>query len=61
MSDDILSYSSDKQGIVTNRTLPMDREPEIISLRPERLTDYIGQTEVIETLKIAIEAAKPNS
>lgn len=73
MSDDILSYKSEsdksgsdksepdkfeQQGIVTNETLPMDLEPEIISLRPERLRDYIGQAEAIETLEIAIEAAK---
>lgn len=58
MSDDIISYSSEKQGIVTKSALPMDQEPEIISLRPERLSDYIGQAEVLETLEIAIEAAK---
>ncbi len=58
MSDDIISYSSEKQGIVTKATLPMDQEPEIISLRPERLCDYIGQAEVLETLEIAIKAAK---
>jgi len=43
---------------VTSKNLPMDLEPEIISLRPERLTDYIGQEDVIETLQIAIAAAK---
>ncbi len=58
MSDDIISYSSEKQGIVTGAPLPMDQEPEIISLRPERLCDYIGQAEVLETLEIAIKAAK---
>jgi len=58
MSDDIISYSSEKQGIVTKSTLPIDHEPEIISLRPERLCDYIGQAEVLETLEIAIKAAK---
>lgn len=36
----------------------MDAEPDIISLRPEHLSDYIGQGEVLETLKIAIQAAK---
>ncbi|MGB9499291.1 MAG: Holliday junction branch migration DNA helicase RuvB [Dissulfuribacterales bacterium] len=58
MSDDIISYSSEKQGIVTKSTLPMDQEPEIISLRPERLCDYIGQAGVLETLEIAIKAAQ---
>ncbi len=58
MSDDILSYSSEQQGILTSDTLPIDQEPEIISLRPERLHEYIGQSEVLETLEIAIEATK---
>jgi Holliday junction DNA helicase RuvB len=58
MVDDILKYASSNQGIVTGGTLPVDREPEIQSLRPEQLSDYIGQIEVVETLKIAIEAAK---
>ena len=58
MSDDIISYSSEEQGILTSSTLPIDQEPEIISLRPERLHEYIGQSEVLETLEIAIEATK---
>ena len=37
--------------------LPIDEEPDLQSLRPECLSDYIGQTEVVETLRIAIEAA----
>jgi Holliday junction DNA helicase RuvB len=35
----------------------MDHDPEIVSLRPARLSEYIGQGPVVETLKIAIEAA----
>jgi Holliday junction DNA helicase RuvB len=58
MSDDIISYSSEKPGILTSDILPIDQEPEIISLRPERLSEYIGQSEVLETLEIAIEATK---
>jgi Holliday junction DNA helicase RuvB len=38
--------------------MSVDQEPEILSLRPERFSDYVGQIEVVETLKIAIEAAK---
>ncbi|MBW1697232.1 MAG: Holliday junction branch migration DNA helicase RuvB [Deltaproteobacteria bacterium] len=49
--------STPEHGIVSKNSLPMDREPETVSLRPERLEDYIGQREVVETLKIAIEAA----
>ncbi len=58
MSDDIFTYASDQEGILTNAMLPVDQEPEIISLRPERLHEYIGQAEVLETLQIAIEATK---
>ena len=57
MSDDIISYSSDNQGPVTGELLAEDKDAGILSLRPERLTDYVGQAEVVETLKIAIEAA----
>ncbi len=34
-----------------------DRDFELQSLRPGRLSDYVGQKEVVDTLKIAIEAA----
>ena len=57
MTDKILTYSSNPQGLVNNAPLPVDQEPDIISLRPEHLSDYIGQTEVVKTLKIAIKAA----
>ena len=57
MPDDIISYSSDKQDIVSGVPLPEDQEPQILSLRPESLSDYVGQAEVVETLKIAIEAS----
>lgn len=57
MTDDILTYSSDKQDIITGTSTPVDQDSEILSLRPERLTDYIGQAKVVETLKIAIDAA----
>jgi Holliday junction DNA helicase RuvB len=57
MSDDVFSFSSEKQGVVSGEPLPDDQEPEILSLRPEFLTDYVGQADVVETLKIAIEAS----
>ena len=57
MSDDVFSYNSDKQGIVSGEPIQDDQEPEILSLRPEYLSDYVGQAEVVETLKIAIEAS----
>lgn len=61
MSDSILTHRSDETSIVKGALQPDDRDPEILSLRPERLDAYIGQAEVVETLKIAIEAAKLRS
>jgi Holliday junction DNA helicase RuvB len=58
MADDILTHSSEQQNLLSRQSLPMDEEPEVLSLRPERLSDYVGQSEIVETLKIAIEAAK---
>lgn len=46
------------QTIVSAEPQPADKEFETISLRPEKLSEYIGQRDVVETLKIAIEAAK---
>ena len=58
MADDILSFSSDTAGVVTPRTTPEDKMPDMVSLRPVRFEDYVGQTATVETLKIAIQAAK---
>ncbi len=57
MSDDVIKYSSEKQGLISGAALPEDDAPDILSLRPERLSDYVGQEEIVETLKIAIQAA----
>jgi len=57
MPDDIISYVSDEQDLTTGAAMTEDKDPEILSLRPESLSDYVGQTEVVETLKIAIEAS----
>ncbi len=58
MTDTLLTYSSDPQGMVAGSDLPIDKMPEIRSLRPEALTDYVGQRETVETLSIAIQAAR---
>jgi holliday junction DNA helicase RuvB len=58
MTDNIWTYASKTHGIVSGARCPEDREPEILSLRPKLLSEYIGQNEVVETFKIAIEAAK---
>jgi len=53
-SDDLNSLD----GILSGGSMPDDDEPEILSLRPEKLSDYVGQTELVEIFRIAIEAAK---
>jgi len=58
MADDILTHSSDRPELLSGKQLPMDQETEILSLRPDRLIDYVGQAEIVEALKIAIEAAR---
>ena len=58
MTDDFLTRAAPEKGVLSRSTLPEDREPEILSLRPVRLDEYIGQREVVETLRIAIEAAQ---
>ena len=58
MPDPLFTHRSDDTAILDGNVQPDDRDPEIVSLRPERLGDYVGQAEVVETLKIAIEAAK---
>ncbi len=57
MKDDTLTRGSALKGIVDSDCLTDDGDPEILSLRPERLADYVGQGDVVNTLKIAIEAA----
>ncbi|MCG8633586.1 MAG: Holliday junction branch migration DNA helicase RuvB [Desulfobacterales bacterium] len=58
METDIISFSSDRKGVVSEKQKPEDGSPEIVSLRPTRFNDYVGQKEAVETLKIAIQAAK---
>ncbi len=58
MTDDIVKFSSDNQGVLAGSSIPDDEEPAILSLRPDFLSEYVGQGEVVETLKIAMEAAK---
>lgn len=58
MTDDILSFSSEKTDMVSSKSLLIDKEMDVVSLRPEKFEDYVGQADTVETLKIAIEAAK---
>ena len=48
----------DEQRVISGASLPGDEEPDLLSLRPQKLNEYIGQSEVVETLTIAIEAAQ---
>ena len=42
MSDNFLKHSSNSGGILSGQPLAQDQEPEIVSLRPEKLSEYIG-------------------
>ena len=58
MNDDVLMFSSGQCDVFSKRQLPEDQEPDIQSLRPRKLMEYVGQRDVVETLQIAIEAAQ---
>jgi Holliday junction DNA helicase RuvB len=57
MNQDMLTRGKPSLGIVDSTFSQDDRDSDLQSLRPEHLTDYVGQQEVVATLKIAIEAA----
>jgi Holliday junction DNA helicase RuvB len=57
LSNDVLKRYAKPVTLVDGACLPMDQEPEIMSLRPVRLDEYVGQPKVVDSLKIAIEAA----
>ncbi len=57
MSDPKDRPTEDPLEMVNGACLDIDTDPEVLSLRPERLDEYIGQDEIVETLQIAIEAA----
>jgi Holliday junction DNA helicase RuvB len=47
-----------RDRIISGGELPEDTDPEIGSLRPRSLREYIGQREVVRPLSIALEAAR---
>ncbi len=57
MSDEFKLHRPKSSGIVDQDYLDIDQETDIQSLRPDRLSDYVGQREVVDTLNIAVEAA----
>ena len=57
MADEVIKTEADLQKMTSGTCQPTDRDLGLSTLRPECLADYVGQKEIIETLKIAIEAA----
>jgi Holliday junction DNA helicase RuvB len=57
MNDDFKLHRPKSAGIVDQDHLDIDQETDIQSLRPDRLSDYVGQREVVDTLNIAVQAA----
>ncbi len=47
-----------RQRLVSPTTQPPDEKPAITSLRPARLSEYVGQRELVERLTIAVEAGR---
>ena len=58
MKNNILKHSFKTTKLLSGAKLPDDIDNEIQSLRPERLRSYIGQPDTVETLEIALAAAK---
>lgn len=58
MAENFKSGLVDDQEVISGANLPGDEEPDILSLRPQQLGEYIGQSEIVETLNIAIQAAQ---
>ncbi len=58
MPKDILTFSSEKQGMLTREKTPEDTDNPFFSLRPADFSGYVGQTETVEVLRIAIKAAR---
>jgi len=63
MSDDLFSFSSSGSSprttpLVSGNPINPEEEESVFSLRPDSFADYVGQRETVETLEIAIEAAK---
>ncbi|MBE7028511.1 MAG: AAA family ATPase, partial [Ruminococcaceae bacterium] len=50
----------DEERIISTRSLSGDSDDEL-SLRPKKLSEYIGQTKVKENMKVYIDAALSRS
>jgi Holliday junction DNA helicase RuvB len=58
MKQGMKNQSDKPQEIISGSSIDSDHDPVFLSLRPQRLSEYIGQEEIVETLKIAIQAAR---
>jgi len=58
MVENFKSGLVDDQEVISGGSLPVDEEPDMLSLRPQQMGEYIGQSEIVETLNIAIQAAQ---
>ena len=58
MADNFKRGLVDEQQVISGASQPGDEDMDMLSLRPQGLTEYIGQSEVVEALTIAIEAAQ---
>lgn len=56
--NDVIKFSTKDREVVSGTCLPEDKAADVLSLRPACFGDYVGQKEIVETLKIAVEAAK---
>jgi len=50
-----------RERIVSAAEVPADVEPSTAALRPGRIGEYVGQRDLVERVRIAIEAAKGRS
>jgi Holliday junction DNA helicase RuvB len=57
----IESFKDPNNQAITNPDLMHDETHEEVSLRPQRFKDFIGQTEILDNLKIYIKAAQKRS
>ena len=57
----IKSFKDTKNDDITNPVKNQEEAKEEVSLRPQSFNDFIGQKEVLENLKIYIQAAKKRS
>lgn len=58
MKEKILTFSSESSSVVAKNETVEDVGDDLFSLRPSVFDDYVGQDQAVETLRIAIAAAK---